>query len=102
LHAPCGNGKECVCLLKGNKNSILKWLNERMHHIRCAIFVGPTNFQLLLHGFRIVLALSLLKRMTDPQTNKTKTLNSHLILYLGAVNLNCSLREILNGWTGNG
>jgi hypothetical protein len=66
-------------------------------HLRCAIFVGPTNFQLLQRGFRIVLTLSVLKSMMDPHTNKTNTLASHLSFYLGAVNLNSRLREILNG-----
>lgn len=66
-------------------------------HLRCAVFVGPTNYQLLLHGFRIVLALSVLKSMTDPQTKKMNTLAPHLSFYLGAVNLNTRLREILNG-----
>jgi len=68
MHAPGGIGKECVCLLKGNKNSILKWLNERMHSLQVCNFLGLTNFQLLgltnfqllLHSFRI--ALSVLKK----------------------------------------
>ena len=91
----------CLSSKRGQefRPEMVKWKNAPTSGV--CNFVGPTNFQLLLHGFKIVLDLSVLKSMADPHTNKTNTQASHLNFYLGAVNLNCRLREMLNGipWT---